>query len=136
MTENRKRLWVQIVLAVIGILAIIGVVLAARAEAVTLQWDAPAGTAPVNGYTLYFGTAANKVEFKKTVPAAQLIYTNDVLPFGVQYFFKVKAYNDVGESASSNEVTYTRNPYLPPVDNLPPPALSTGPGAAGSLRVQ
>ena len=104
--------------------------------ALTLQWDAPAGTVPVTGYTMYFGTEANKVEFKKTVPATQLTYTNDVLPFGIQHFFKVKAYNDAGESPFSNEVSYTRLPFFPPGDTVPAPVLTVPPTIPGSLRVQ
>ena len=92
-------------------------------NAATLVWTpGPSGvTNEAVGFTLYFGAEDNKTEYNVTVPVDVTSVDIDVLGLahGIEYFFVVRAYNDVGESGPSNEVSYTLPAYAPPEDNLP-----------------
>lgn len=95
---------IAFVLFMISLAALVTVAMAAGPK---LVWDASSG--PVDGYRVYWGTAAGVHPNSKDVgpkleePISDL---NGLLP-GTQYFFVVRAYNTAGESGDSNEVNYT-----------------------------
>jgi|GEM_PF-2350387 len=109
-----KKLWCFL----IGI-SLMALLLPALGFAATLQWD-PCTDA--TGYNVYY--TANDVDYihydnGNQVTCVDIDNTLN-LPYGVEVTFHVTAYNVAGESGASNEVTYTREVYTPPENNLPP----------------
>jgi hypothetical protein len=81
-----------------------------------LAWDASQGN--VTGYRIYYGTSPGNYPFIQEVGnVTQYSLSSLPLQIGTTYYFIVKAYNDVGESEQSNEVSYVINP---PSDTTPP----------------
>lgn len=84
-----------------------------QASAAKLAWDPSTGD--VQGYRLYYGTSASN--YTNNVNVGNVTeYNIDSLPLqeGVTYYFAVKAYNAAGESAFSNQVSWTRGDTTPP----------------------
>jgi hypothetical protein len=81
----------------------------AKAQSVTLAWDASPGVA---GYRLYYGTNAGSYQF---VTNAGLALTQSVvLPHGGRWFFAATAYTTNGlESHFSDEVVWESAPRPP-----------------------
>jgi hypothetical protein len=117
--------------------------LMSTAVADDLQWDFPADWDAITGYTVRFSDVVT--DYNKTV-LKDVLYTSDSLvayvdfeqklqmDYGVEYTIYIEAYNDAGPSGPSNTVTYTREPYVPPVDSLPAGASSPqSPSGLGSL---
>jgi len=106
-----------------------------------LQWDDPgAEWDTIIGYTIYFSDASE--DFNKSVLTDELVRESgnvtylDIddnlnLHYGVEYTFYITAYNDANESGPSNSVTYTREAYVPPLDHLPTPVVSSPQSAVG-----
>ena len=117
---------------ILVVLAIL-VFLAGTVQAESLRWDAPpAGN--VTGYIVYYGEQSGSRVYHSNVGNVTLFPNfNTVLPLqpGVEYFFIIRAYNGVGESLDSNEVSFTVPAiYTPPADvgpvALPAPEPPTG----------
>lgn len=83
----------------------------AGAGSVALGWSAPAsdGGSPVTGYDVYAATASGgqgDTPLNATqLPTSATSYTATGLVNGQTYFFTVRARNDVGRSAPSNEAS-------------------------------
>ena len=94
-----------------------------RGDAVAsdLNWDASTGD--VTGYTVYYGLESGTFVYNFGVGNVTSLPNMEAvlqLQPGQAYFFVVRAYNAVGESGNSNEVTLTIPPiYAPPVNVLP-----------------
>jgi predicted phage tail protein len=73
---------------------------------VTLTWEPPAdnGGAAVTNYTIYYGTSSGNYTNNITVGNITS-YTITGLINGQRYYFAVSAFNAVGESEKSNEVS-------------------------------
>jgi len=85
-----------------------------QAAGVTLAWDPSEGE--VKGYRIYYGTQSHN--YTMSVDAGNVTqFTVSGLDEGKTYYFVVRAYNEVGESGDSNEVTWTYRDTTPP---LPP----------------
>jgi len=87
------------------------------AEQKTFAWDAvttdiEGNTIVVTGYRLYIGTATGVYP---SPPAATVTTTTGAVNVTVPgtYFAIVRAYNNVGESANSNEVSFVIAPKPP-----------------------
>lgn len=82
-----------------------------------LSWDESTGE--VDGYKIYYGIAATGMTSTKDVGLANTYFLKNLsLADGVKYYFGVKAYNEAGESAMSNVVSWTWVVLKPPG---PPP---------------
>jgi parallel beta-helix repeat protein len=73
---------------------------------VLLTWEAPAsdGGAPITNYKIYRGESSGAETFLVEI-ADVLSYNDTDVTNGVEYFYKVIAVNDVGDSDFSNEVS-------------------------------
>jgi hypothetical protein len=78
----------------------------AAAEDVTLAWDAPGGDSEIDGYRVHYGVASGSYTDTLEVGVATKA-TVTGLSDGTTYYFVVTAYNSVGESAPSNEASFT-----------------------------
>jgi Fibronectin type III domain len=72
---------------------------------VTLAWD-PVADSSLQGYKVYYGTASRNYPTSIDVRNVTT-YQVTGLGGGTTYYFAVKSHNSSGESAFSNEVTYT-----------------------------
>ncbi len=84
-----------------------------HAISATLVWNSSSGV--VEGYKVYYGTSGSNPTTSIDVGKVTQ-YSLDVLPLAenTQYYFRVSAYNNVGESAPCHPVAYT------PADTTPP----------------
>ncbi len=85
-----------------------------------LAWDPPA-TGEVNGYKIYYGTSSGN--YTKTTDAGKSTqYDLSALSLmdNTVYYFIVKAYNNIGESPASNEISWKSSDSTPPA---PPQGL-------------
>jgi Bacterial Ig domain/Fibronectin type III domain len=116
----RQRWWVIGWVVLIGWLLLLGSTL--WAATVMLAWDASQGA---QGYELHYGLApgsyTNAVDTGMATTAAVSGLTT-----GLTYYFAVLAYNAVGDSPFSNEVSVV--PSDPPGDTTPPLVNITSPG--------
>jgi hypothetical protein len=73
----------------------------------SLVWNAPAtnGGAPIDGYTVHYGTAAGS--YTQTASASGTSRTVTGLTNGQAYYFAVTAHNSVGDGAATPEVSAT-----------------------------
>ena len=105
------------------------------ADALTLEWDASTST-DVDGYTVYYSNDDDPTTvYIANVDGTTLTLTLDDNLFvrGAGYTFTVRAWNENGESGSSNPVSYTIDAYTPPAD-VSPTVLQLGPLAPSTLR--
>jgi fibronectin type 3 domain-containing protein len=86
---------------------------------VSLVWTAPVsnGGAPVQGYSIYRGLASGG-ETPLTFVGTQTFYNDVGVQPGTTYYYKVTAYNSIGESIFSNEANVTTIPTPSPPRNL------------------
>ena len=83
-----------------------------------LTWGAPAnGGSAITGYNVYQGTSASG-ETLLTTLGNVTSWTSAGLTNGQPYFFKVTAFNAIGESVQSNELSATPNGPLPPPTSI------------------
>jgi hypothetical protein len=83
-----------------------------------LVWDPSTGE--VNGYRIYYGLATGSYASNKDVGSVtEFPLANLPLQEKKTYYFTAKAYNGAGESAGSNEVSWT-------VPDRTPPAVPLG----------
>jgi chitinase len=116
---------------VFGVVIIL-LLMASPLWAVTLMWDAPLNS-QVDGYKLYYGQSMGLYD---TVLDAGPATSTSVggLQSGATYFFAATAYNVAGESAYSNEVSYTEPPPPPPSDTTPPTVSITSPPDGATVQ--
>ncbi len=92
----------------------------AFAESVKFVWDAPVGDIPVTGYKLYISpTSGVYGPPVSTVLSTSKTYTF-YIPTNMQgvFFVTVTAYNSVGESERSNEISFIPKPKPAAANNL------------------
>ncbi|MEM3567438.1 MAG: fibronectin type III domain-containing protein [Thermoplasmata archaeon] len=79
---------------------------------VRLAWQPPSDTGgmPVSGYKVYRGLGSGTETYLDT--ASALAYVDANIQFGKTYYYVVRAYNAVGESTASNEISVLTG-YLP-----------------------
>jgi hypothetical protein len=83
-----------------------------------LAWDPSSGT--VSGYRIYYGQSPGaRTSSKEVGNVTQFPLSGLGLEEKKTYYFVTRAYNDVGESGDSNEVSWT-------VPDNTPPATPTG----------
>jgi fibronectin type 3 domain-containing protein len=72
----------------------------------TLSWQSPAyqGGFPINGYNLYRSTVAGQ-ETLLTTLGNVLSYTDSGLSNGITYYYKITAFNAIGEGSLSGEAS-------------------------------
>jgi len=88
------------------------IIVVAGVENATITWFSVAGA---SGYNLYYGNVSPVTVSNSTkVTAAVSPYTVTGLSAGVPQYFRVTAYNSVGESGLSNEVSATPLAPIPP----------------------
>lgn len=108
---------------------------ATTANADRLLWDDPgANWDVITGYTIYYsdgGQNYNKSVLKAVLERAggNVIYDdmegNLNLHYDTEYSVHITAYNNSGESGPSNIITFTREGYSPPLDQLPSEVVSS-----------
>lgn len=106
----------------VGMLVLFSLVLPMQASAAgTLTWDASTGE--VQGYKVYYGTASGGPYPSSANAGTARTYSLNNLPLQekTNYYFVVRAYNQAGESANSNQVTQSVNDSTPPA---PPRGVS------------
>lgn len=81
-----------------------------------LAWDAPIKGGAVTGYKVYWKTAGgNYSDANSITVVGKMNCTVSQLDETKQYYFIVRAYNDSGMSAASNEVIWSYSDSTPPV---------------------
>lgn len=80
----------------------------------TLAWNASTGT--VNGYKVYYGTTSGGPYPTSANAGTATTYSLNSLPLqqGATYYFVVRAFNQAGESANSNQASYSVTDTTPP----------------------
>ncbi len=96
---------------------------------VTLTWAAPtySGGPALSGYKVYKGTSSTSQTLLATVGASPTSYTATGLTNGTTYYFKVTAYNSVGEGPATAVLSAVPSAPAPPGQ---PTGLSAAPGNA------
>lgn len=104
------------------------------ANALTLAWDADPNPSIV-GRVLYWNeTGETDAPYSlKVSHATQVTLPDDYFHPGVEYQFVLTAYDGSIESGYSNPVTYIRETFTPPANNLPID-LYTPPASPGGLQ--
>ena len=82
------------------------------ANSVTLQWEA--SPTPDVGYVIYYGQTPDALTYSVNVGDALTTTISD-LPPG-DWYFAATAYNEIDQSAQSNQVTTSFAAYEPPAD--------------------
>jgi uncharacterized protein YxeA len=109
----------------IFIIAMVFLLMAFNAYAgdVIAEWEHEGGA---DGFTLYFWKTADPANvFNKTVADGDAremaVGQEELFAKGVEYSFKLNAYNAEGQSGDSNLVAWTRpgEAYVPPADKMP-----------------
>ena len=74
-----------------------------------LTWQAPAsnGGSAVTEYRLYRGSTSGGEQFLVSVGPSSVAYTDASVGKKVKYFYRLTAFNVLGESVFSNEITVT-----------------------------
>lgn len=104
----RKKIWLAAGL-LLGLIAI-----PAMAFGAQLEWNSSTGDA--EGYRIYFGTSSGEYPEMKEVGTTTQCSLNDLpLKDNTTYYFVVRAYNNAGESANSNEISWTSGDATPPM---------------------
>ncbi|MFH2060863.1 MAG: Ig-like domain-containing protein [Pseudomonadota bacterium] len=89
-----------------AIIVFFAILISSIAYGQKLKWD-PALT-PVNGYKIYYGTSPGDYSFMVDVGDVTEYLLSDLpVEEGVTYYFIVKSYDSVSESADSNIIEYT-----------------------------
>jgi titin len=76
---------------------------------VTLSWNAPTddGGSPITGYVIYRGTAEGAVSTVLVTLGNVTTYTDDDVVNGQTYWYKVSAFNTIGQGATTDVVDAT-----------------------------
>lgn len=107
--------------AVVGILVLFSLMTPKAFAAGTLAWDAGSGV--VQGYRIYYGTTSGGPYPSSATAGTATSYALKNLPLQEKstYYLVVRAYNQAGESANSNQISYTATDTTPPA---PPSGVS------------
>lgn len=97
----------------------------ALAGTVNLAWDAPASGSPPTGYEVHYGLSSGNYTVSVDTGTARTASIGG-LADGQAYYFAALAYNSVGDSAYSNEVSAIPGSQ-PPGDTAPPVVSITSP---------
>lgn len=92
---------------ILVVLIILGLLIANLAQAADpqLKWSASVGD--VDGYRVYYGTAQGEYTINKDVGNILQVPLSILgLESGIAYYFIVRAYNNIGESPDSMQVSY------------------------------
>ena len=101
-------------------------------EGTMLKWDTASGD--ISGYRIYYGTSEeNYTENIDVGDVTQYALENFSLTEGVTYYFVIRAYNDSGESDSSNVATYIIGE---PTDTTDPVVTITAPTSSTTYGTQ
>ncbi len=105
---------------------------------VTLTWTTPMsnGGLAINGYKIYRGTASGtEVLLFKINSSSQLSYIDMSVTGGVTYYYRVTAFNNLGQSNFSNEANATPSTPPPPVNPPGPPSGLTATPGVGNITL-
>jgi hypothetical protein len=103
------------IFALVGMLFLFSLIVPMQATAAgTLMWNPSTGT--VQGYRVYYGTASGGPYPNSANAGTATSYVLNNLPLQEKttYYFVVRAYNQAGESANSNQVLQTVPDSTPP----------------------
>lgn len=89
-----------------------------NAASVILNWGTPYAGGGVTGYSVYYGSTADKDSMTKVTGIQQTTYTIDNLEKGATYYFCVAAYNSFGEGLSSDVYNTVAVDLVSPPSNL------------------
>ena len=115
------------------LLAMVMVLISTCAFGMTASWDAPTTGGTPEGYILEW-TDGTEV-FTKTTTSLSITIEDKYFDMNKQYSFTVRAYNSAGQSEKSNTATWTRLPFVPPVDSVLVVKLDV-PTMPGNAKVQ
>ena len=93
----------------------------------TISWDAPlvdATHGAATGYTIKFTDGTNTwiKDFPSTGATTEVLDVAALnVPFDVSLTYTITPYNAGGPGAESDPIVWTRPPYTPPDDTVPPP---------------
>lgn len=103
------------VFALVGMLVLFSLIAPMQATAAgTLMWNPSTGT--VQGYKVYYGTTSGGPYSSSANAGTATSYALNNLPLkeGTTYYFVVRAYNQAGESANSNQISSSVTDSTPP----------------------
>jgi predicted phage tail protein len=110
------------IFALVLMLAMFSLIAPTQATAAgSLVWNPATGT--VQGYKVYYGTTNGGPYSNSTNAGTATSYGLNSLPLQEKatYYFVVRAYNQAGESANSNQVSHSVSDATPPA---PPKGVS------------
>jgi outer membrane protein assembly factor BamB len=77
-----------------------------------ITWTEADNVSSITAYNIYRSTTSGAETLYDTVNAGTSGYTDHAVTNGQEYFYKISAVNEIGESALSNEITATPMPSL------------------------
>lgn len=123
------------------------VLLPAMAWAVNLQWTYDEAHDITTGFTVYYSDG--QADYNKSFPKQETTVNEaegwvewpDIeqgmnLHPGVEYDIWLVRYNETGKSEASNIISYTREAYVPPTDQLPDPVSPSPSSGVDGLEVR
>ncbi|RPJ02782.1 MAG: fibronectin type III domain-containing protein [Chloroflexi bacterium] len=103
------------IFALVGMLILFPLIAPMQARAAgTLMWNPSTGT--VQGYKVYYGTTSKGPYTNSATAGTATSYALNNLPLQEKatYYFVLRAYNQAGESANSNEISHSVTDSTPP----------------------
>jgi len=107
----------------------------------TLKWDPPTTGGAPTGYNIYYGTASGtvKANYPNKVDAGnvtQYPLKNFSFTANTTYYFRISAYNSIGESEQlSNEISYYSDGIAPSIAITSPTTGSTYTTTSGTITI-
>ncbi|MBN1627925.1 MAG: fibronectin type III domain-containing protein [Deltaproteobacteria bacterium] len=107
----------------------------------TLKWDTPTTGGAPTGYNIYYGTASGtvKANYPNKVDAGnvtQYSLKNFSFTANTTYYFRISAYNSIGESEQlSNEISYYSDGIAPSIVITSPTSSSTYTTNSGTITI-
>jgi hypothetical protein len=103
---HRMKIWIKIILLVVGLMGISHKASAAQACLLTLQWQASSDPT-VAGYALYYGVDGSPITNRIDTGAAAETTVNGLVVSSTYSFYVVAYDADLNESDPSNLLLYT-----------------------------